>query len=59
AYSRVIDIDLSAARPSLAGPRRPQDRMDVSDVAADFLSRLSVPQSDGGFASQAAPPIAG
>ena len=49
AYSRVIDIDLSAARPSLAGPRRPQDRMDVSDVAADFLSRLSVPQSEGGF----------
>ncbi len=49
AYSRVIDIDLSAARLSLAGPRRPQDRMDVADVAADFRRRLGAPQSEGGF----------
>ncbi|QVQ26359.1 aconitate hydratase AcnA [Achromobacter deleyi] len=48
-YSRVIDIDLSAARPSVAGPRRPQDRMDATDVAADFRRRLSAPLSEGGF----------
>ncbi|MPS78592.1 MAG: aconitate hydratase AcnA [Achromobacter sp.] len=53
-YSRVIDIDLSAARPSVAGPRRPQDRMDVADVAADFRRRLGAPQSEGGFDVQTA-----
>ena len=53
-YSRVIDIDLSAARPSVAGPRRPQDRMDASDVAADFRRRLGAPLSEGGFAVDAA-----
>jgi aconitate hydratase len=31
-YTRTIDIDLSALRPSLAGPRRPQDRIDPSDA---------------------------
>ncbi|AVG42549.1 aconitate hydratase AcnA [Achromobacter insolitus] len=49
AYSRVIEIDLSAARPSMAGPRRPQDRMDVAEVAADFRRRLTMSLPDGGF----------
>lgn len=53
-YSRVIDIDLSAARPSVAGPRRPQDRMDATAVAADFRHRLSAPQAEGGFDVDAA-----
>lgn len=54
AYSRVIDIDLSAARPSVAGPQRPQDRMDATDVAADFRRRLRAPLADGGFNIEAA-----
>lgn len=54
AYSRVIEIDLSAARPSVAGPRRPQDRMDVGDVAADFRRRLAMPLAEGGFGVDAA-----
>jgi len=29
-YSEVIDFDLAAVRPSIAGPRRPQDRIEVS-----------------------------
>ena len=54
AYSRIIDIDLSAARASLAGPRRPQDRMPVQAVAADFKARLDKPLAEGGFAVTAA-----
>jgi len=50
AYSRIIDIDLAAARASLAGPRRPQDRMPVQSVAADFKARLDRPLAEGGFA---------
>ncbi|UPG74552.1 aconitate hydratase AcnA (plasmid) [Roseomonas gilardii subsp. gilardii] len=33
-YTHVLDLDLSALRPSVAGPRRPQDRLDPSRVAA-------------------------
>ncbi|HEY8613733.1 MAG TPA: aconitate hydratase AcnA [Roseomonas sp.] len=33
-FTATIDIDLSALRPSVAGPRRPQDRRDTADVAA-------------------------
>ena len=33
-YSRVIDLDLSAVQPLLAGPRRPQDKLPVAAAAA-------------------------
>ncbi len=33
-YSRVIEIDLAEVRRSVAGPRRPQDRLDLATVAA-------------------------
>ena len=33
-YTRTIEIDLSALGPSVAGPRRPQDRLDPADVTA-------------------------
>ena len=61
AYSRIVDIDLSAARASLAGPRRPQDRMPVEAVAPDFKARLDKPLADGGFAAQpvTAAPVGG
>jgi aconitate hydratase len=49
AYSRIIEIDLSQAVPSLAGPGRPQDRMALADIPADFRSRLDRPLANGGF----------
>jgi aconitate hydratase len=33
-YTEVLEIDLAALRPSLAGPRRPQDRLDAAQVPA-------------------------
>ncbi len=48
-YSRIVEIDLSQARPSMAGPRRPQDRLSIDLVAKDFTKRLSMPLSEGGF----------
>ena len=53
-YSRVIEIDLGEACPSVAGPRRPQDRMEWSAVPADFQQRLTQPLNDGGFGIDAA-----
>jgi aconitate hydratase len=48
-YSRVIDIDLADARPTVAGPSRPQDGMRLADVAPDFRKRLALPIAEGGF----------
>ncbi|MBV8706561.1 MAG: aconitate hydratase AcnA [Acidobacteriaceae bacterium] len=40
-YTDTLSLDLSKVQPSLAGPRRPQDRIDLSDVKSNFLSSLS------------------
>ena len=48
-YSRVITIDLSAMVPSIAGPRRPQDRIELSEAQAQFRTILHTPASEGGY----------
>lgn len=48
-YSRVVQIDLSKAEPSMAGPRRPQDRQPISEIREDFRARLHAPIAEGGF----------
>ena len=40
AYTRVVGLDLSSVEPSLAGPRRPQDRVALRDVKRSFLGAL-------------------
>jgi aconitate hydratase len=35
-YSQALELDLSTVRPSLAGPKRPQDRVELSQVAASY-----------------------
>jgi aconitate hydratase len=49
-FSRIVEIDLSQAVPSMAGPRRPQDRLPLPAIPADFRERLHQPSLDGGFA---------
>ena len=39
-YSDTLELDLSTVEPSLAGPRRPQDRVALSNAASDFRSEL-------------------
>ena len=39
-YSQVIELDLSTVEPSLAGPRRPQDRVPLSSAKTAFLDSL-------------------
>ena len=48
-YSEEIIIDLTDAVPTLAGPKRPQDRLPLATVAADFRARLARSVGDGGF----------
>jgi len=39
-YSQVVELDLSTVEPSLAGPRRPQDRVPLTDAKRSFLDAL-------------------
>ncbi|MDP9133416.1 MAG: aconitate hydratase AcnA, partial [Actinomycetota bacterium] len=40
-YSDTLGLDLSTVEPSLAGPKRPQDRIALSQAASDFLGELA------------------
>ncbi len=59
AYARVIEIDISQAVPSLAGPARPQDRLALPEVAPDFRRRQGLPLVEGGFGATRASEEAG
>jgi aconitate hydratase len=39
-YSQVIDLELESVEPSLAGPRRPQDRVPLTEAKDSFLDSL-------------------
>jgi aconitate hydratase len=39
-YSQVVELDLSTVEPSLAGPRRPQDRVPLRDAKTSFIASL-------------------
>ncbi|HWA37933.1 MAG TPA: aconitate hydratase AcnA [Burkholderiales bacterium] len=52
-YSQVLELDLSAVYPSLAGPKRPQDRIDLDRVKGTFTSLFSKPVAENGFAKRA------
>ncbi len=53
-YSQVVTLDLGTVTPSLAGPKRPQDRIELGNVASQFESLFSKPNSENGFNQQAA-----
>jgi aconitate hydratase len=48
-YSQVVKLDLRAVTPSLAGPKRPQDRIELGLVARQFASLFSLPNAQNGF----------
>ena len=49
-FSDVIELDLSTVVPSVAGPKRPQDRIDLSDMQRQFRHDLRAPVEQRGFA---------
>jgi aconitate hydratase A / 2-methylisocitrate dehydratase len=56
-YSESIDLDLSSIEPSLAGPKRPQDRVSLSKAKTAFqaaLPSMQMPAKGSGGASPAA-----
>ena len=53
-YTKVLTLDLSTIRPSLAGPKRPQDRIELGDLKSTFTSLFSKPVAENGFSQAAA-----
>lgn len=48
-YTKVITVDLATILPALAGPKRPQDRILLTEVAQDFHDSLTAPVGPKGF----------
>ena len=48
-FSSVVELDLSTIRPSVAGPKRPQDRIELPALKATFDSLLTKSVADGGY----------
>jgi aconitate hydratase len=52
-FTKLVTLDLTTVAPSLAGPKRPQDRIEIGNVKANFADLFSKPTAENGF-SQAA-----
>jgi aconitate hydratase len=48
-YTETLDFDLSAVEPSLAGPRRPQDRVSLPKVGESFANAFGAGRNGGGL----------
>ncbi len=52
-YTTVVDLNLATITPSVAGPKRPQDRIELSNLDDRFLELFSNASSDGGYGKRA------
>ncbi len=48
-YSQTLELDLAKVEPSLAGPRRPQDRIQIGKVKSRFSELFALPVAESGF----------
>jgi aconitate hydratase len=48
-YTSTVKLDLSTVAPSLAGPKRPQDRIEITHLSKKFGELFSMPVADNGF----------
>src|SRR5262252_176421 len=48
-YSQVLELDLSNITPNVAGPKRPQDRIELPTLKDKFLELLQRPATDNGY----------
>ena len=52
-YTKTVTLDLATVAPSLAGPKRPQDRIEIGNVKSTFTELFSKPVAENGFAKKA------
>jgi len=48
-YSQTVELDLATVTPSLAGPKRPQDRIPLPKMKESFNTLFSKPVTENGF----------
>ncbi|HSH09863.1 MAG TPA: aconitate hydratase AcnA, partial [Oceanipulchritudo sp.] len=53
-YTKVLHLDLDSIVPAVAGPKRPQDRIDVPALKSKFNDLLEMPVAEGGYGISAA-----
>lgn len=53
-YTKALSLDLSSIKPSLAGPKRPQDRIELDNMKSKFNSLFTQSIADSGFNKTAA-----
>ena len=52
-YSQEFALDLGSVVPSVAGPKRPQDRIELPKMKQEFLAAFSKPVTENGFGKKA------
>jgi aconitate hydratase len=52
-YSVDLELDLASVQPSVAGPKRPQDRIDLDHLGTSFHELFSKPAKEGGYGKTA------
>jgi aconitate hydratase len=48
-YSQTLELDLGSVKPSVAGPKRPQDRINLYALKESFETLLELPKDQGGY----------
>jgi aconitate hydratase len=48
-YSQTLELDLGNVKPSVAGPKRPQDRINLYALKESFETLLELPKDQGGY----------
>ncbi|UYN88774.1 MAG: aconitate hydratase AcnA [Anaerolineales bacterium] len=49
-FTDTLELDLDSVEPSLAGPKRPQDRVSLENMRTEFHKALQAPKTERGFA---------
>ncbi|HEY2847179.1 MAG TPA: aconitase family protein, partial [Pyrinomonadaceae bacterium] len=53
-YTTTLELDLATVNPAVAGPKRPQDRIDLSQLDDRFVELFTKSANDGGYGKTAA-----
>ena len=48
-YTKTLTLDLGTVAPSLAGPKRPQDRIELGNLRREFFNAVQRPVTENGF----------
>ena len=51
-YTAVLDLDLADIGPSVSGPKRPQDRIELGNLKKQFVSLFHKPVTEGGYGKE-------